>query len=46
MQVKDTGSGIKQQDIPHIFTKFSEPRSASNRGGNSAGLGLAICKRY
>ncbi|KAJ0565318.1 putative histidine kinase [Helianthus annuus] len=46
VQVKDSGSGIKQQDIPHIFTKFSEPRSASNRGSNSAGLGLAICKRF
>ncbi|KAK9076558.1 hypothetical protein SSX86_004892 [Deinandra increscens subsp. villosa] len=46
VQVKDSGSGIKQQDIPHIFTKFSEPRSASNRSSNGAGLGLAICKRF
>ncbi|KAI3800921.1 hypothetical protein L1987_29021 [Smallanthus sonchifolius] len=45
VQVKDSGSGIKQQDIPHIFTKFSEPRSASNRSSTHAGLGLAICKR-
>ncbi|KAI3741777.1 hypothetical protein L1987_59454 [Smallanthus sonchifolius] len=46
VQVKDSGSGIKQQDIPHIFTKFSEPRSASNRSSTHAGLGLAICKRF
>ncbi|KAI3693789.1 hypothetical protein L1987_76741 [Smallanthus sonchifolius] len=46
VQVKDTGSGIKQQDIPHIFTKFSEPRGSSNRGSSGAGLGLAICKRF
>lgn len=46
MQVKDSGSGIKQQDIPHIFNKFSEPRNASGRGVSGAGLGLAICKRY
>ncbi|KAI3778712.1 hypothetical protein L2E82_08095 [Cichorium intybus] len=46
VQVKDSGSGIKQQDIPHIFTKFSEPRSATNRISGGAGLGLAICKRF
>ncbi|KAI3781242.1 hypothetical protein L2E82_11251 [Cichorium intybus] len=45
VQVKDFGSGIKQQDIPHIFKKFSEPRSATNRISGGAGLGLAICKR-
>ncbi|KAI3668300.1 hypothetical protein L6452_43377 [Arctium lappa] len=44
VQVKDSGSGITQEDIPHLFTKFSEPYSASISGG--AGLGLAISKRF
>nr|GLL42562.1 probable ethylene response sensor 1 [Ipomoea trifida] len=46
MQVKDSGSGISPQDIPLIFTKFTEARSASNRSNSGAGLGLAICRRF
>ncbi|XP_076894060.1 ethylene response sensor 1-like [Bidens hawaiensis] len=42
VQVKDSGSGIAQQDIPHIFSKFANG-SIKNNG---AGLGLAICKRF
>ncbi|PWA97024.1 ethylene response sensor 1 [Artemisia annua] len=39
VKVKDSGCGIKEQDIPRLFTKFS----SSNNG---TGLGLAICKRF
>jgi ethylene receptor len=46
VQVKDSGCGISPQDIPLLFTKFSEPRSASSRNNGSAGLGLPICKRF
>ncbi|XP_062019572.1 probable ethylene response sensor 1 isoform X1 [Rosa rugosa] len=46
VQVKDSGSGILPQDIPHIFTKFAQPRNGSNRVNDGAGLGLAICKRF
>ncbi|KAI3829566.1 hypothetical protein L1987_03692 [Smallanthus sonchifolius] len=45
VQVKDSGSGITQQEIPNIFTKFSDSQNASIRN-NGAGLGLAICKRF
>ncbi|PRQ26431.1 putative histidine kinase [Rosa chinensis] len=46
VQIKDSGSGILPQDIPHIFTKFAQPRNGSNRVNDGAGLGLAICKRF
>jgi signal transduction histidine kinase/CheY-like chemotaxis protein len=41
--VKDTGRGISQEFLPHIFERFSreEPSSKENVG---FGLGLAICK--
>ncbi|KAJ0955276.1 putative histidine kinase [Helianthus annuus] len=45
VQVKDSGSGITQQEIPHIFSKFSDSQNGSIRN-NGAGLGLAICKRF
>ncbi|XP_019421672.1 PREDICTED: probable ethylene response sensor 1 isoform X2 [Lupinus angustifolius] len=46
VQVKDSGSGILPQDIPHLFTKFAQSRSVSARPSSSEGLGLAICKRF
>ncbi|KAK3037014.1 hypothetical protein RJ639_031588 [Escallonia herrerae] len=45
IHVKDSGCGIMPQDIPHLFTKFSESHNASSTWRNGgAGLGLAICK--
>ncbi|KAM1305434.1 hypothetical protein ACFX2F_022975 [Malus domestica] len=46
VQVKDSGCGVLPEDIPHLFTKFSQPRNRSNQINNGAGLGLAICKRF
>ncbi|MCL7031057.1 hypothetical protein MKW94_007577 [Papaver nudicaule] len=46
VQVKDSGSGITSLDIPHIFTKFIDSRSGTNRSNEGAGLGLALCKRF
>ncbi|KAM1229080.1 hypothetical protein ACFX13_008299 [Malus domestica] len=46
VQVKDSGCGVLPEDIPHLFTKFSQPRNGSNQINNGAGLGLAICKRF
>ncbi len=42
--VRDTGSGIAEQDMPFIFNRFyqSRTRERTNRG---AGLGLAITKK-
>ncbi|KAI3881982.1 hypothetical protein MKX03_007574 [Papaver bracteatum] len=46
VQVKDSGNGITLQDIPHIFTKFTDSQSGTNRSNEGAGLGLALCKRF
>jgi len=39
--VSDTGPGIPQDHVPHIFNKFSQRRARPQDG---VGLGLAICK--
>jgi PAS domain S-box-containing protein len=39
--VADTGAGIPEHSLPHIFDRFWQAESASRRG---AGLGLPICK--
>jgi PAS domain S-box-containing protein len=39
--VSDTGSGIAEQDLPHVFERFWQPANTKGRG---AGLGLAIVK--
>ncbi len=42
IQVADQGEGIPPGDIPHLFERFYQPRTASARGG--LGLGLYIAR--
>ena len=42
LQVEDTGIGIPEDDLPHIFQRFHRGRNASAYPGS--GLGLAIVK--
>jgi signal transduction histidine kinase len=43
--ISDTGSGIPEEDLPHIFDRFYQrDRTQESRAGHS-GLGLAIVKR-
>jgi len=42
--IKDTGIGIKQDDIPKLFQKFQQLGDPATRKTGGTGLGLAICK--
>ncbi|MCW8930369.1 MAG: HAMP domain-containing histidine kinase [Gammaproteobacteria bacterium] len=44
IQVKDTGCGISEADLPKVFDRFYQAEN-KHRKGNHAGLGLAIVRR-
>ncbi len=43
--VKDTGIGIKKEDLPKIFKSFQQLDSKRNRNIEGSGLGLTISQR-
>jgi signal transduction histidine kinase len=45
VSVSDTGPGIPQEALPHIFDRFYKADPQDVRGNGSMGLGLAIAKR-
>jgi signal transduction histidine kinase len=45
IKVRDEGVGIEQDELPHLFAKYSKISSQPTNGEPSTGLGLAIVKR-
>ena len=45
VSVRDTGSGIDEEALKHIFSPFQQSQNAENRTKNGLGLGLAVSSR-
>ena len=45
LRVRDTGIGIPQSALPHIFNRFYQVDSSRSGSASGTGLGLQICKR-
>ena len=45
ISVSDTGNGIPDEDLPHLFQKFYRVDNTATRAVGGTGLGLYICKK-
>ena len=46
VEVADSGPGIADEDLPHVFERFYRASHGRRRSESGAGLGLAICKAF
>lgn len=45
LEVKDTGRGIPEKDLPHVFDRFYQS-SQNNKAEGGTGIGLALSKEF
>nr|WP_310376429.1 sensor histidine kinase [Catenuloplanes atrovinosus] len=45
IEVADTGSGIADTDLPHIFERFWRADQSRSRHTGGSGLGLAVVRK-
>ena len=43
--IEDTGCGIAEKDLEHVFDRFYRAENSTQEGTNTAGLGLAIVRK-
>ncbi len=46
VSVRDTGMGIKPEDMPKLFHEFSQVDTSHSRAQQGTGLGLALSKKF
>ena len=44
INISDTGCGIPEEDIPHLFERYFQTNNESNPAEGGFGIGLALCK--
>lgn len=45
VEIQDTGPGLTEEDMQHVFRKYTRLSNKPTGGESSSGLGLAICKQ-
>lgn len=45
ISVRDTGEGIAEEFLPHVFERFTRADPSRTRGTGGSGVGLAICQK-
>lgn len=46
LKIQDSGRGISEEDLPHIFERYFQTKRADKIYEGGTGIGLAICKEY